>query len=108
MVVGDTVMCYAAKQMDKYDKRKAKVEWLNTHQAAITMLEGLAQGEKRKVEYKWLELWPYSNKLSPGVSPPASLRKHPSAPGLARPMEESPSAPYSMCKDVIGDLSMMD
>ena len=62
MVVGDTVMRYAAKQKDKYDKRKAKVERLNTHQAVITMLEGLAQGEKRKVEYKWLELWSSSKK----------------------------------------------
>ena len=60
-------MCYAAKQKDKYDKRKAKVERLHTHQAVITMLEGLAQGEKRKVEYyKWLELWPSSNKLFAG------------------------------------------
>ena len=25
MVVGDTVMCYATKQKDKYDKRMAKV-----------------------------------------------------------------------------------
>ena len=59
MVVGDTVMCYATKQKDKYDKRKAKVERLNNNQSVITMLAGLAQGEKRKVEYKWLELWPY-------------------------------------------------
>ena len=57
MVVGDTVMCYATKQKDKYDKRMAKVERLNTNQAVVTILEGFAQGEKRKVEYKWLELW---------------------------------------------------
>ena len=38
---GDTVMCYATKQKDKYDKRKAKVERLNTSQAVITMHEGL-------------------------------------------------------------------
>ena len=63
MVVGDTVMCYAAKQKDKYDRRKAKVERLNAHQAVITMLEGLAQGEKRKVDYKWLEHCATSKKL---------------------------------------------
>ena len=57
MAVGDTVMRYATKQKDKYDKRKARVERLSTSQAVITMLEGTAQGEKRNVEYKWLELW---------------------------------------------------
>ena len=66
MVVGDTVMCYAVKQKDKYDKRKAKVERLNTHQAVITMLEGLAQGENRKVDYKWLEHCSASKKLFVG------------------------------------------
>ena len=50
-------MRYAAKPKDKYDRRKAKVERLSAHQAVITMLEGLAQGEKRKVDDKWLELW---------------------------------------------------
>ena len=49
MVVGDTVMCYATKQKDKYDKRVAKVERLNTDRAVVTILEGPAQGEKRKV-----------------------------------------------------------
>ena len=63
MVVGDTVMCYATKQKDKYDRRKAKVEHLNATQAVITMLEGLVEGEKRKVEYKWLELWSSSDKV---------------------------------------------
>ena len=50
MVVGDTAMCYATKQKDKYDRRKAKVERFSARQAVITMLEGLAQGEKRKVD----------------------------------------------------------
>ena len=78
MVVGDTVMCYATKQKDKYHRRKAKVERLNTTQAVITMLECLAQGEKRKVEYKWLELWSSSKtSSSPVVSLVASLRKIP-------------------------------
>ena len=56
-------MCYAAKQKDKYDRRKANVDRLNTHQAVITMLEGLAQGEKRKVDYKWLEHCSTSKKV---------------------------------------------
>jgi len=70
MVVGDTVMCYARKQKDKYDNRVAKVECLNTDRAVVTILEGLAQGEKRKVEYRWLELWPSSKKklFAGGVS----------------------------------------
>ena len=46
-----------AKQKDKYDRRKAKVERLNSTQAVITTPEGPAQGEKRKLAYKWLELW---------------------------------------------------
>ena len=46
MVVGDTVMCYAAKQKDKYDRRKAKVERLNAHQAVITMLERPCSGRE--------------------------------------------------------------
>ena len=50
-------MCYSQKHKDQYDKRKAKVERLNLHVAVVTMLEGPAQGEKRKVDYKWLELW---------------------------------------------------
>ena len=96
MVVGDTVMCYATKQKDKHDKRKAKVERLNTHQAVITMLEGLAQGEKRKVEYKWLELWSASKKLLVGGVYSCESVEKPSAAGRARPMEESPLAPDSM------------
>ena len=71
--------------------RRTKVERLNTNQAVTSMLEGPAQGEKRKVEYKWLELWPPSNKklFAGGVSSCESA-ENPSAAGLARPMEESP------------------
>ena len=77
---------------DKYDKRMAKVERLNTNQAVVTILEGLAQGEKRKVEYKWLEIWPSSKKklFAGGVSS-CEPAESPSAAGLARPMEESPN-----------------
>ena len=56
MMVRDTVMCHASKLKDKYDKRKAKVERLNSTVAVIAMLEGLAQGEKRKVDYNSIEV----------------------------------------------------
>jgi len=108
MVVGDTVMCYAAKQKDKYDRRKAKVERLNAHQAVITMLEGLAQGEKRKVDYKWLEHCSTSKKLFVSGASSCEPVEKPSAAGHAQPMEESPLAPDSMCRSLFGDLSMMD
>ena len=98
MVVGDTVMCYATKQKGKYDKRVAKVERMNTNQAVITMLEGSAQGEKRKVEYKWLELWSSSKELFAGGVSSGMSTGNPSAAGLARPMEESPSAPDPRAK----------
>ena len=51
MVVGGTVIRYALNNKEKYDKRKAKVERLNTRAAVVLMLEGPAQGEKRKVDY---------------------------------------------------------
>jgi hypothetical protein len=89
MVVGDTVMCYATKQKGKYDKRKGNVERLNSTQAVITMLEGSAQGEKRKVEYKWLELWPSSNKLFAGGVSSCVSAENPSAAGLARSRRRS-------------------
>ena len=90
MVVGDTVMCYATKQKDKYDKRMAKVERLNTNQAVITMLEGLAQGEKRKVEYKWLELWPSSKNVFAGGVSSCESAEIPLRQALRGQMEESP------------------
>ena len=101
-------MCYATKQKDKYDKRVAKVERLNTDRAVVTILEGLAQGEKRKVEYRWLELWPSSKKLLAGGVSSFKPLENPSAAGHERPMEESPSAPHSMCNFLNGDLSIMD
>ena len=55
--------CVPRHDTDKYDKRNAKVKRLNLTAAVITMLKGLAQGEKRKVEYKWLELWSVSQKV---------------------------------------------
>ena len=54
----DTVMRYALKNKDKYDKRKAKVERLNARAAVALMLEGPAQGEKRNMDYKALDVWP--------------------------------------------------
>ena len=60
MVVVDTIMRVDLKDKDKYDKRKANVERLNVRAAVVTILEGPAQGEKRKVNYKALEVWPCS------------------------------------------------
>ena len=51
-------MRYALKKKDKYDARKAKAERLNVRAAVALMLEGPAQGEKRKVDYKAREVWP--------------------------------------------------
>ena len=51
----------ALKNNDKCDKRKAKVERLNVRAAVVTILEGPAPGEKRKVDYKALEIWPCSS-----------------------------------------------
>ena len=107
MVVGSTATRYATQQKDKCDRRKAKVERLNTTHAVITMLEGPAQGEKRKVEYRWLELWPSSKKLFAGGVSSCKPLEHPSAAGHERPMEESPSAIHSMCNFLNGDLSIM-
>ena len=50
------------KKKDKYDKRKANVERLNTRAAVALMLEGPAQSEKRKVEYKALDVWTSNKK----------------------------------------------
>ena len=58
MAAGGAVMRDTLKNKDKYDKRKAKVERLNVRAAVVTMLEGPAQGEKRNVNYKALEVWP--------------------------------------------------
>ena len=56
----------------------------------VTILEGHAQGENRKVEYKWLELWPSAKKLFAGAVSSCEPAENPSAAGHARPMEESP------------------
>ena len=101
----------AAKQKDKYDRRKAKVERLDTAQAVITMLEGLAQGEKRNAEHKCLELLSPPNKFvfcPQVVSPPASLREIPLRQALRGQCWRAPSALDPMCKDLFGDLSMLD
>ena len=76
MQVGGTVICHASKLKDKYDKRKAKVERLNSTVAVIAMLEGPAQGEKRKVDYNSIEVCPLPKKSYSQMAPPlASLRQ---------------------------------
>ena len=61
MVVGDTVTRNTLKNNDQYDKRMAKVERLNVRAVVVTILEGPAPGEKRKVDYKALKVWPCSS-----------------------------------------------
>ena len=56
IVAGDAVMCYALQSKEKYDKRKANVGRSNARAAVVLMLEGPAQGEKRKVDYKVIEV----------------------------------------------------
>ena len=60
------------------------------------MLEGPAQGEKRKVEYKALEVWTCKkNQITPGASS-----------ALLLPTAASPSAPDKDCTDMFGSLTM--
>ena len=101
-------MCYATKQKGKYDKRMAKVERLNTNQAVVSILEGLAQGEKRKVEYRWLELWPSSKKLFAGGVSSSNPLEIPLRQAMSGQWRRAPSAPHSMCNFLNGDLSIMD
>jgi len=76
MKVGGTVVCHASKLKDKYNKRKAKVERLNSTVAVIAMLEGLAQGEKRKVDCNSIEVCALQKKsYSQMAPPPASMRQ---------------------------------
>jgi len=101
-------MCYAMKQKDKYDNRVAKVERLNTDRAVVTILEGLAQGEKRKVEYRLLELWPSSKKLLAGGVSSFKPLEIPLQQAMSGQWRRAPSAPHSMCNFLNGDLSIMD
>ena len=73
IVVLDTVMRDDLKNKDKYDKRKAKVEHLSVRAAVVTILEGPAQGEKRKVEYKALEVCPCNSPTKQQLAGGASL-----------------------------------
>ena len=77
MKVGDTVICHASKLKDKYDKRKAKVERLNSTVAVIAMLEGPAQGEKRKVDYNSIEVCALRKKSNSQMAPPPANMQQP-------------------------------
>ena len=57
-------MCYASKNKEKYDKRKANVERLNARSAVVLILKIPAQGVKRKVDYKALEDWTLNTQTS--------------------------------------------
>ena len=85
------------EQGKKSDKRKPNVERLNARAAVALMLEGPAQGEKRKVEYKASRSETTINKITPGASS-----------ALLLPTGASPSAPDKDCTDMFGSLTMMD
>ena len=70
-------MCYAPKNKDKYDKRKAKVERLNTRAAVVLTHEGPAQGEQLKAEYKALDVWTFNKKSRPALPPRSCYRRQP-------------------------------
>ena len=102
MKVGDTVTCHASKLKDKYDKRKAKVERLNSTVAVIAMLEGLAQGEKRKVDYNSIEVCVLQTKL---FADGATSGEYAAA--VVPPQNASPSALDADCVAMFGNLEMM-
>ena len=68
------------KNNDKYDERKAKVERLSVRAVVVASLEGPAPGEKRKADYKALEVWRCNSpaKIAGGVvlAAPAALFEH--------------------------------
>ena len=78
VVVGNIVRSCATEHKDKFNQQKAKVERLNSNAAVVTMLEGPAQKEKRKVEYKLLEVWTPSKQTKTYLLPLA----HPARLGL--------------------------
>ena len=49
--VGDKVLTHAAKNKAKYDQRRAEVTGFLTNTVKVTMLDGPAKGEKRKLAY---------------------------------------------------------
>ena len=102
MMVGGTVICHASKLKDKYDKRKAKVERLNSTVAVIAMLEGLAQGEKRKVDYNSIEVCVLQKKL---FADGATSGEYAAA--VVPPQNASPSALDADCVAMFGNLDMM-
>ena len=103
MSVGATVICYAQKNKEKFNEKKATVNRLNTKVAVLTMLEGPAKGENRKADYTTLKVMPCEapvKKLFAAAPAPAA-----SAPVL--PAEASPTNPDKECTTMFGNLSMI-
>jgi hypothetical protein len=103
LAAGDTVICYSSKKKDRYNERKAQVDRLNSKHAMLTMLEGPAKGEKRKADYNSLKVCPRTQsakKLFASGASSASV-----APGdtLAGPL-----GPDDNCREMFGDLNMME
>jgi len=100
LAAGDTVICYSSKKKDRYNERKAQVDRLNSKQAAITMLEGPAKGEKRKADYNSLKVCQSAKKLFASGASSASVA---SGDGLAGPRGSDEN-----CRAMFGDLNMLE
>ena len=122
LLVGDIVTCYAQKNKDKYNERTAKVTGLISRAAKVTMLDGPAKGEKRKVAYNTIKVKskePPAKKLFAqfgGASSAAAAPEAPKAsaePGAAAvavatlPTAADPTAPDAACLEMFGNLTMM-
>ena len=69
------------------------------------MLEGAAQGDKRKADYKSLEVWP-CNSLTKNIA--GGVGAEPAAAAPVLPPAASPSALDKVCISMFGNLAMKD
>ena len=111
-----------AENKDKYNERTAEVTGLISRMAKVTMLDGPAKGEKRKVAYNQIKVKskePPAKKLFAqfgGASSPAAAPEAPKAsaePGAAPvavatlSTAADPTAPDAACLEMFGNLTMM-
>ena len=96
LLVGDIVTCYAQKDKDKYNERTAKVTGLISRAAKVTMLDGPAKGEKRKVAYNQIKVKskePPAKKLFAKFGGASSAAAAPEAPTASSPPAPPPTTP---------------
>ena len=98
VVAGDTAMCYSSKRKDRYNERKANADRLNAKHVWLTVLEGLAKGEKRKADYSTIKVWPREQSAKKLFGPGASSAGR----SPARPV-----SPDENCLAMFGDLHMV-